>query len=176
MRKVKIVYINTIILIFIYMIGKHKAFNQIEFDRSDPKSRAVVKAYLKSFGLHYKDNPNECGIDLVGINTGDTIEIEHRWLWKGSIWPYLTVHIPERKGKFLNIKNINYVVVNNDFTYIGICLYENLKKYIDKVIEVRNSAIKEGEYFYDIPVDCFEWINLKEKELTMDDFVTYERN
>lgn len=150
------------------MIGKLKHFDNDEFERSDPPARKLVIEYFKLRGVDFYDNPKICGVDLIS-EYGALMEVEHRWLWPGEVFPFATVHIPERKRKFLKLRNINYAVVNKTFDCLGICYYDDLKKHRKEVIEVSNRAIREGEYFFDIPVKYFEWINMKQKRAEAND-------
>lgn len=141
-------------------LGKHKKFNKKLFEENDPKARETVINYMASLGFKFYPNHDPYGIDLLSDN-GICIEVERRAKdWTAKYFDYPTVHIPTRKFKFFLLKKMWYVIVNNDYTRLGIFEGDKLEKYFHTVRTVRNKYIKKGEQFFFIPVDQFKWINL----------------
>lgn len=137
-----------------------KKFSQKVHDSVDPRSRQVVIDYLNKMGFPFYSNPWKYGIDLFSIFTPKiAIELEHRDIWVHEEFPYPSVHIPYRKAKFLGGDRVHYCVINKDFTRIGLCLGSKLKMF-PKVYEIGNSAVGRGEWFYNIPKDAFQWIQI----------------
>jgi hypothetical protein len=142
------------------MIGAYKPFDQEVHDACDPPSRMVVKRWVESHWNVKADDFEKYKVDLVcsrdGINVG-YIEIEVRQWFCGFPIMYSTIHIPSRKAKLFNndLPTI-YFVVSGDFKHgLWINTDEILKH---EQIEVRNTAIAEGEYFYDVPTDKFKYV------------------
>lgn len=83
-------------------------------------------------------------------------EIEQRD-WQSC--PYQTVHVPSRKKKLVNndLPTI-YFVVSKDLKTAIWCKGEDIVA--SPLREVPNKAVKSGEYFYDVPLDCFKEVLL----------------
>ena len=140
------------------MDTERKPFNQETFDKNDEVARKVVKRFLLTKGIEATDNPKKHGIDLVIPKeesdknprlAGVTYEVERRSIWARE-WPYSTVHIPERKTKFLQNKMV-YAVVNKQLDSILFCPAEEIRDC--PLREIPNKAVAQGEYFYDVPFE-----------------------
>ena len=136
-----------------------KKFIQGNYDANDSSGKKAVIKFLEKRGLSVKENPDKYGIDLIANGTtyngkvfdNVPIEVERRNIWS-RIFPYTTVHIPERKTKFLKDYML-YAVVNSEYDRILFCSSDKIKKY--PLIEVSNKSIQKGEFFYDVPFK--EW-------------------
>jgi len=134
----------------------HKPFNQSNYDANDASGKEVVTQFLTNKGLDVQENSNKYGIDLIANGTtynGKSfvdipIEVERRNIWTDT-FPFPTVHVPERKTKFLS-KYMLYAVVNSTYDRVMFCSSDIIKQFIP--IEVPNKSIQAGEYFYDVPL------------------------
>jgi len=126
-----------------------KAFNPKAHARSDAPGKKTVIKYLKSIGIEAIENPDKFGIDVIVPGSDVTYEVEQRSIWAEN-WFYSSVHVPERKKKFMQDKMV-YAVVNRDCTKILFCPSEVIREY--KPIEVPNKAVSNGEEFYDVPLN-----------------------
>ena len=141
------------------MIGKLKPFSKSLHRSNDPKSRKVVKEYLKQRGIEVEDNKDKYGVDLVATDGSMKIEVEHRSVWDTKIFPFDTVNIPERKGKFFKEKSVSYAISSKDYSRIGMIKGEELKKHLirENLYMNPNKYVKKGEYFYAVPLEAFQW-------------------
>ena len=130
-------------------MGVRKVFNPKSHARSDASGKKTVIKYLKSIGIEAIENPNRYGIDLIVPGSDVTYEIEQRSVWIEN-WFYSSVHVPERKKKFMQDKMV-YAVVNRDCNKIMFCTSEVIRQYTP--IEIPNKAVSSGEEFYDVPLD-----------------------
>ena len=128
-----------------------KPFSPGNHASNDAIGKNAVLDYLHSINIPAEENPDKYGIDLIVPGYSITYEVEHRIIWKDE-WPHSTVHIPERKSKFMKDKMI-YAVVNKDCTKIMFCRSEVIRKY--KPVEVPNKAVSKGEHFYDVPLQLW---------------------
>jgi hypothetical protein len=141
------------------MTGVRKLFNRSLHRANDPPARAIVKKYLKQKGLAVEDNPDQFGVDLISADGTLQLEIEHRLIWTTEEFPYKEVNIPERKAKFFATKSVGYIILSNDYSYIGMISGKELAKHMVKenLHESSNRFVRAGEYFYKIPKDAFVW-------------------
>lgn len=144
------------------MYGVQKKFSKSLHRSSDPKSRKVVKEYLLKQGIIVKDNPNQYGVDLISEDGTLLVEVEHRLVWTDEEFPYSEINVPERKAKFLAEGKSQYIIVSRDFSHIGIIDAHAVKPYIvnTNLVENRNRFVRDGEYFFKIPIECFKWIKV----------------
>ena len=125
-----------------------KPFSPGNHASNDAVGKNAVLKYLHSINIPAEENPDKYGIDLIVKGYDWTYEVEHRSIWKDN-WPHSTVHVPERKAKFMKDKMI-YAVVNKDCTKIMFCPSEVIRQY--KPVEVPNKSVAQGEHFYDVPL------------------------
>ena len=65
-------------------------------------------------------NPDEYGIDIIYQDESDELkyfEVEVKHNWKGSRFPFPTVHFPKRKLKFANAQS-SFAMLNSDRTHV----------------------------------------------------------
>lgn len=145
------------------MFGERKPFSKSLHSRNDPTSRQIVKEYLAKQGIVVDDNPNKYGIDLISSDGTLQIEVEHRLSWETETWPFPDINVPERKAKFLADGKAQYIILSRDFSHIGIVRGQDVKEYMhDGNLHLnKNKYVKDGEYFYKIPIFSFRWICIK---------------
>tara|TARA_Y100000593_G_scaffold3233_1_gene6396 strand:- start:2073 stop:2510 length:438 start_codon:yes stop_codon:yes gene_type:complete len=138
----------------------HKRFDIDWYITNDASGKKAVTCFLQKQGLSVKENPNKYGIDLITNGTTNKgrvfssvpVEVERRQIWDKT-FPFPTVHVPERKTKFLKHYML-YAVVNLKFNKVMFCSSDIIKQY--KPIEIPNKAVANDEYFYDVPITCWE--------------------
>jgi len=143
---------------------KFKPFDKLVFDKCDPPSRDAVSKWVKmKWGLEAKENPNRYAVDLIAYRDGKPvgyIEVEQRdWLNNQPVCPYDTIHIAARKSKLFE---------NDKKTLVFVCTFDLTHAYwIDArkiqsspCIEIKNRAVSDGEYFYDVPTELWHYVNL----------------
>ena len=135
---------------------KHKPFNAGNHAANDAAGKDVVLNYLRAHGVTAIENPDKYGVDIMAPR----YEVERRTIHSEN-WPYDTVHVPERKTKFLT-KDIYYVVVihhivsseysvkPSEWDTLMVCDSPTILKC--GLIEVPNNSMPEGEHFYDVPI------------------------
>lgn len=136
-----------------------KPFNQAVHDACDPPAREAVIRFHESRG-YYARSYDKYKVDLLIENEFMVpvgyAEIEMRD-WEEC--PFPTIHVPERKKKlFDNDMPTTYFVVSKSLKTIWWC---KAKDILDSpLIEVKNKAVAEGEYFYDVPIKKFKKVRL----------------
>lgn len=140
---------------------KTKPFNQEVHDACDPIARAAIITYMaKTWNLTAVPNPDKYKVDLIVENEFMVpvgyAEIEMRD-WESC--PFATIHVPGRKKKlFDNDMPTNYFVVSRGLKRAWWCKTDDILN--SPLVEVPNKAVKEGEYFYDVPRKKFKEIEL----------------
>lgn len=137
-----------------------KPFNQAVHDACDPPARDAVIRFHESRGYYAKPF-DKYKVDLIIENEFMVpvgyAEIEMRD-WEEC--PFPTIHVPERKKKlFDNDMPTTYFVVSKSLKKAWWCKTEEILE--SPLIEVKNKAVPEGEYFYDVPVDKFRCVDLQ---------------
>jgi hypothetical protein len=130
-----------------------KEFEQEEYNLNDSRAKTAVRIFLNSVGIYtiVTEDYNSDIIALVPLKH----EVEVKKSWIGE-WPssWDTVQIPERKKRLLNNGKVYFWVLKNDLTEAwvisGGLLTDNRLK------EVPNKKVKEGERFFCIPIDLCE--------------------
>ena len=141
---------------------QRKPFSPGNHEANDGTGKKVVLEYLKKNGIEAIENPDDYGIDIMAPR----FEVERRTI-RTAKWPYNTVHVPERKTKFL-VHDIWYVVVihhdidtykhpnSTPFDTLLLCESHIIKRC--NLIEVPNRSMPKGEYFYDVPINFWKQV------------------
>lgn len=132
--------------------GNHRA--------NDAIGKNAVLQLLKRMNVDAEENPNKYGVDIIVKDRTRTYEVERRAIWH-TTWPHPTVHIPERKTKFLK-PDMVYAVVNIECDRVMLCSSEVILKYPQ--VEIPNKSISSGEFFYDVPLTEWQVYNVKEAQ------------
>lgn len=133
---------------------QRKRFDRELYLLNDQKAK---KAVLKYLGKGWGENPKKTGVDLVNIINTAFVECEIKQRFIGKEFPYETVQLPERKGKWKDL-NIRYFILNKQCTYAIIIYPKSLKD--SRLKEVPNKYVFKGEYFYQIPVKECDLVKL----------------
>jgi hypothetical protein len=143
----------------------YKPFNQLLHDACDPPAREAVTKYCEmKWGLICEANPDKYAVDLIGYKNDVLrcfIEVEVRD-WGDDIYcPYQTIHIAHRKEKlFKNKLPTLMFVVTKDFKNAYWCRTEKIEQ--SPVVEIPNKAVFEKEFFYDVSIKNFKYVDLTE--------------
>ena len=135
--------------------GIHSKFRQEVYDAVDQPSKDAVIAYLQRWGYETCDEEQK-GVDIIARKDGiiSWHECENRQIFEDH-WPFRTIHIPERKGRYGNpewshLGSGYFWIINKYFTMAFVIKY-NVAVRFPKV-EVPNTREAEGEFFYDVPL------------------------
>lgn len=144
------------------MYGARKPFSRDLHQGNDPKSRRIVIEYFRKQGIPMNENPDKFGVDLISADGTLQIEVERRLPWIETDWPFADINVPERKAKFLAEGKAQYIILSRDFSRMGIIRGEDIKPFIvDDNLRVNpNKYVREGEYFYKVPIAKFRWIKI----------------
>jgi hypothetical protein len=139
-----------------------KQFNQDLHDQYDNFGRDKIIKYYADNGLELRNNPNQYGVDLIAYDDGDKIgyvEVEVRQSWKENIFPFDSLHVPERKKKLLdNDLHTVLVSVNCYGTRAFICDYRIVLA--SPLLESPNKYIANGEKFYKVDTRLVNLVRL----------------
>jgi hypothetical protein len=107
--------------------------------------------YMQIRGYKIWENPNTYGQDLIaeGSKGKFYVECEVKTVWSGSVFPYDTLQLPERKSKFFD-KPTLFFVWNKELSDALMFKSEDIKDLTP--VEVSNKYIASGEMFYQIPL------------------------
>ena len=137
-----------------------KRFDQALHDLYDPPARKAVSEWIQmKWGLECRENPNVYGVDLIAYRAGNPVgfvEVEVRG------WAYChhtTIHIAHRKSKlFQQDLPVLFFALTHDLSHAYWLKAELVKKC--PLIEVNNREVPSGEFFFDVPVSWFKYVNL----------------
>jgi hypothetical protein len=143
-----------------------KKFSQALYDQNDQLATGVISGYLAQWGLVAEPNPNRYGVDLLVRKPDEpdhflAVECEIKRVWTGDSFPYQTIQLPERKGKYRNVpQQLEYWILNADCTSAIIIPEFLLDEH--KPVVVPNKYIRWGEKFYQLPIDECVIIQIRE--------------
>jgi len=147
-------------------MGKRKDFDRALYATYNALGCEIAKEYYKRKGIVLEDNPDEYGIDLIGKEIN--VEVEVRDSWKDNIFPWKEVCILERKAKNISGKTI-FFIINQLLTKAILVKDEHLKP--EYLKEKPNRLVSEGEYFYHIPRDKTEIVDITEEKKSVADWM-----
>ena len=108
--------------------------------------------FYSQHGIELQENPDKYGVDLIAYDDGNKIgyvEVEVRVSWKSDIFPFDSLHVPERKKKLLeNDLHTVLVSVNCYGTRAFICDYRTVLA--SPLLESPSMYISKGERFYKV--------------------------
>ena len=150
--------------------SKRKRFDPVAYKQSDNKAKKCITKYLTSIGHTVLDTEENFGVDLTSTleNIVYNHEVEMKHMWEGD-WPtvWKDINIPFRKNRLI-VQVFDNDPLANFYFYIirGDCeVAWKMDATIVKdspLVEVPNRAVREGEYFFKVPVDKAELIWLEE--------------
>ena len=148
--------------------SKRKRFDPIAYKQSDNKAKKCITKYLMSLGHTVLDTEENFGVDLMSTleNTTYNHEVEMKHMWEGE-WPtvWKDINIPFRKNRLIvqvfnkePLANFHFYIIRGDCK-VAWKMDANIVK-DSPVVEVPNRAVRKGEYFFKVPVDKAELIEV----------------
>lgn len=136
-------------------MGYHKKHSDELYKANDSLARDTVLSYLRGHGHFAMNNSDQFGPDIVlygGLKPLSYIEVEIKQAWQGGKFPFPTIQLPERKGKYLRLGlPIEFWILAAGLEAAVIIPDYVITK--DMLVEVPNRYIPEGELFFQVPVD-----------------------
>jgi len=142
-----------------------KPFDQSMYDADDPAKQLVLD-WLKTLGFNGHINPDQYGVDIIGMFSGDktvffAVEVEVKHAWVGDQFPYETVHFSARKLKFLDQHpNICFMMLNHPRTRILIVGKQHIQS---ATVISKDTIYTTDEQFIEVPLACCSIENLESK-------------
>lgn len=137
-----------------------KKFDQGLYDADDPAKEFVIAFFQTRYGYIAYVNPDPYGIDLIIENERGTfeLEVEVKHGWKGTTFPYRSLHFAARKIKFAqNPDNVHFITLNHNWTY-GIITSGLVIK--ESRIVIKDTIYTKNEKFIEVPIDKCHIIKL----------------
>ena len=137
-----------------------KRFDQALHDRYDPPARKAVSEWMKmKWGLDCRENPNVYGVDLIAYRAGNPVGFVEVEVRSWSFCHHPTIHIHLRKAKlFRQDRPVLFFALTHDLSHAYWLKAELVKEC--PLIEVNNREVPSGEFFFDVPVSWFKYVNL----------------
>lgn len=150
-------------------MGTRKQFDEELFKQNDASAIATVVAHVCADGGFATQNDEKYAPDILVYGTSFRklsyieTEVKHNWKADQDQFPFPTVNLPERKGKYLRkALPIEYWILRSDLK-MAIILPDFVVS-SSKLEEVPNKYIKAGELFYKVPVDQCILVSLNSPE------------
>jgi hypothetical protein len=149
------------------MVGKYKTFDESLYNQHNHRGIAAVLQHLDEQGLYGEINDDLYGPDIVvykGFRPSYYIEVEVRKNWAdgSKSFPFSTLHIPERKAKFINSRTamtLEFWSLSNDLT--AAMITPDFLVLNSPLLETKNVHIASGELFYNVPTDELTYKDLR---------------
>lgn len=137
-----------------------KPFDRKLHNKWDKKARFYSKRELEKYSqqkknsVQVKDNPRATGVDLIVEKDGEVyfyVECEIKKALANGSFHYPDINLPERKKKFIGLSHPTlFMIFSPDGDYY-FCIWS---KWIERcnLVEVHNKYLKQGEYFFKIPM------------------------
>ena len=139
------------------MKGKRKPFNREVYNNWDAAAKEAVASHLSTQGYDVRIPPENYGADLYHTHPSKLLTVHHEvevsLTWGDVSFPYPTGSIPERKIRLKSLYTgpLYFWMLNNKLNRAVVFSSAHL---ISKwLVEVPNSQIPEGEYFYRVPLE-----------------------
>jgi len=146
--------------------GVRKPFDKELYEKNNEPAIAAVLHHLHQSGLYAAQSDDLYGPDITVFGRGYKkisyieVEVKHNWRVEREDFPFDTVQLPERKGKFLRKAlpiefwilrpDLRMAVIIPDYTVVS-----------SRLVEVANRLVEAGEKFYQIPLEECHVIELE---------------
>lgn len=140
-----------------------KPFSAELYDDDDSAKHLVVE-WLNRRGHKIGVNPDQYGIDLVGLDRSDRpsaweVEVKHNW--KGDQFPFDTVHYAVRKRKFVQPDVMTwFITLNHERTRAVVFSH---KHFMEGRLVQKSTIYTTDEWFVELPVRQGIFINLNDE-------------
>lgn len=143
-------------------MSTRKPFDRDLYNENNERAIDAVLAELTDEGLYAVRNDDLYGPDIVvykGFRPFYYVEVEVKRVWPAdSDFPWPTIHLPERKSKFLRLgKPIEFWILRSDLTETLVVPDVIINSNMLHIVP--NRLVGDGEQFYVVPVA--ECINRK---------------
>lgn len=139
-----------------------KPFDPKSHKKYDKAAKEVFSEYLKNNGYsEVIENPNQYGIDLLATTTEGVLhkyDVEVKTGWKVRYFNWSTVHIPERKRKFAELKDQFFVVLNEELKHAFVVTGAT---YLKCESIIKDTVNQPGDHFVEIPVNECKRIEIR---------------
>tara|TARA_R100001480_G_scaffold63449_1_gene75742 strand:+ start:1022 stop:1591 length:570 start_codon:yes stop_codon:yes gene_type:complete len=133
-----------------------KPFDLDLYKRTDALGKdGVIKELQKYFPSNYtiKETEDRYAVDITVLDSTGTpycyVEVEVKEDWHDNVWPFKSMHVPQRKNKFANLgKQTIFITFNADCTGYVAC--DNKTMLASSLKEIPNRYISSNEFFYDV--------------------------
>lgn len=133
-----------------------KRFDRNLYKLYDELAKDATKLYNEGLGQTLTDNPDRYRQDLVADS--HLVECEVKLVWDTDEFPYDTVQLPQRKAKFFD-KLTKFYIWNKSLTRAATFWSDDIKDL--EPVEVPNKYVYKGEYFFQIPLEMVEFVELQ---------------
>ena len=137
-----------------------KPFSQDLYNKNDDAKQIIID-HLKSLGFEAFVNPDDYGIDIVYHKDSmqkKYCEVEVKHNWKGSKFPFNTVHLPGRKLKFAKEDSL-FAMLNHERTHVMIIPGALVSQ--SKIV-VKDTIYTKAEEFIEVDITDCKIVKLKE--------------
>lgn len=143
-----------------------KRFSKSLFDDNDEIARNAVDKLKHHFEVdEFRDSETRYSVDREGWKSNKhlinvEVEVKHNWKRGMKTFPYDTIHLPQRKGKYLELDRPTHFVIFSSDMEGAIVFSDDTVKQFAELKEVPNKFVPKGELFFNIPVDKTSWLKL----------------
>lgn len=135
-------------------VGAYKPFDNSLYQLNDKKAKDLAIQHLSKKLKDVRENEDKFGPDIYGTTKEGIrvyLEVEIKQNWDRFDFPFDTLNIPSRKGKYLPLyKNLIFLVISRNLKRGIFVRSSDLRK--EYLKEVENRYIPSGEKFFQIPV------------------------
>jgi hypothetical protein len=134
-----------------------------ELYKDDDSAKYDVLNWLESMGHIICVNPDEYGIDLLGV-WGDEFtawEVEVKHNWRGDVFPFDSVHYSVRKRKFVQPDVHTYFVTVNHERTMLLCIKG--EDFMDGKLVQKSTIYTQDEWFVEVPIRKGIFMSLKKE-------------
>ena len=148
-----------------------KRFSKRLFEDNDVLARITVEKLRHHFGVdEFKDSKTRYTVDREGWRENKhlmnvEVEVKHNWKKGMKEFPYETIHLPQRKEKYLNMEQPTHFVIFSSDLGGAIVFSDRTVNEYGELKEVPNKFVPKGEMFFNIPVDKTAWLKLGVEEV-----------
>lgn len=132
-----------------------KRFDRNLHDQNDMPAKDSLNKLLENSEYKIVPNSKKTGVDLFLFKDGKhmlNIECEVKRVWVTKEFPYESIQIASRKGKYLGAdKPTIFVMFNKDHSSYLVIKDKDLAA--SPLKEVPNKYVWKGEFFYQVPKD-----------------------
>ena len=139
-----------------------KPFDRRLYEQNDGKAKKAVLSFLRLHADEAQENPDEYGVDILfcfgGQDWQAEVEIKHGW--DGGDFPFDTIHLPQRKLRYIPRERVLYFILSSDLRRALIIPGEAAHR--SELVSVPNKYVESDELFCNIPVAAGRIVDLQE--------------